>query len=77
MYECTYGGYYGLVVVTPPCPQTFHCSHDNLKNPYFTCTYIDMGERITGKQDRPNLIRAPQITKNKQFVNILAHIMKN
>ena len=37
-YECTYGGYYGLVVVTPrpppPRPQTFHRSHDNLKNPY-------------------------------------------
>ena len=37
----TYGGYYGLVVVTPPRPprprprpQTLHCSHDNLKNPY-------------------------------------------
>ena len=35
------GGYYGLVVVTlclpprpPPRPQTFHRSHDNLKNPY-------------------------------------------
>ena len=37
-YECTYGGYYGLVVVTPrpplPRPQTLHRSHDNLKNPY-------------------------------------------
>ena len=32
-YECTYGGYYGLVVVTPR-PQIFHRSHDNLKNPY-------------------------------------------
>ena len=33
---CTYGGYYGLVVVTPrpPRPQTLHRSHDNLKNPY-------------------------------------------
>ena len=30
----TYGGYYGLVVVTPPHPQTLHRSHDNLKNPY-------------------------------------------
>ena len=34
----TYGGYYGLVVVTPPPrpprPQTLHRSHDNLKNPY-------------------------------------------
>ena len=36
-YKCTYRGYYGLVVVTPrppPCPQTFHRSHDTLKNPY-------------------------------------------
>ena len=30
----TYGGYYGLVVVMPPRPQTLHRSHDNLKNPY-------------------------------------------
>ena len=30
----TYGGYYGLVIVTPPRPQTLHRSHDNLKNPY-------------------------------------------
>ena len=36
----TYGGYYGLVVVTPPRPpgpprpQTLHRSHDNLKKPY-------------------------------------------
>ena len=33
----TYGGYYGLIVVTPrppPRPQTLHRSHDNLKNPY-------------------------------------------
>ena len=31
----TYGGYYGLVVVTPPPrPQTFHRSHNNVKNPY-------------------------------------------
>ena len=32
-YECTYRGYYGLVVVTPR-PQTFHRSHDSLKNSY-------------------------------------------
>ena len=32
-YECTYGGYYGLVVVTSR-PRTYHRSHDNLKNPY-------------------------------------------
>ena len=30
----TYGGYYGLVVVPPPRPQTLHRSYDNLKNPY-------------------------------------------
>ena len=29
----TYGGYYGLVVVTPR-PQTLHRLRDNLKNPY-------------------------------------------
>ena len=32
-----HGGYHGLVVVTPrphPRPQTFHRSHENLKNPY-------------------------------------------
>ena len=27
------GGYYDLVIVTPR-PQTLHCSHDNLENPY-------------------------------------------
>ena len=30
----TYGGYYGLVGVPPPRPQTLHRSHHNLKNPY-------------------------------------------
>ena len=35
-FNCTRGGgggYYGLVVVTPQCPQTFHRLHDNLQNP--------------------------------------------
>ena len=44
-YECTYGGYYGLVVVTPhppPHPQTFHRSHDNLKNPYWIASIFYM-----------------------------------
>ena len=27
------GGYYGLVVVTPPRPHTLHRLRDNLKNP--------------------------------------------
>ena len=38
-YEYTYGGYYGLVVVTPPPrtrPQTFHRSHD-----CFHIVYVD------------------------------------
>ena len=74
-YECTYGGYYGLVVVTPrppPRPQTFHRYHDNLKNPYRIASIFDMeidiGERIVGKQDGPGPIiygspRSPRIAK--------------
>ena len=39
----TYGGYYGLVVVTPrPRPQTLHRSHDNLKNPYRIASIVYM-----------------------------------
>ena len=48
----TYGGYYGLVVVTPPRPprpprprprpQTLHRSHDNLKNPYRIASILYM-----------------------------------
>ena len=43
-YECM-GDDYGLVVVTPRPrlrPQTFYCSHDNLKNPnrFVTILYI-------------------------------------
>ena len=79
-YECTYGGYYGLVVVTPrpppPRPQTFHRSHDNLKDPYRIASifymYIGIGESIAGKQDGPGPIiygppRAPRIAKNAHF----------
>ena len=77
--ECTYGGYYGLVIVTPPPrlrPQTFHRSHDNLKNPNRIASifymYIDIGERIAGKQNGPGPIiygppRAPRIAKNAHF----------
>ena len=83
LYECTYGRYYGLVVVTPcppphppPRPQTFHRSHDNLKNPYrIASTFymlIHIGERIAGKQDGLGPIiygppRAPRITQNAHF----------
>ena len=45
-----FGGYYGLVVVTPR-PQTLNLSHDNLKKSLSDCLpilymYIDIGERI-------------------------------
>ena len=83
----TYGGYYGLVVVTPPPrPQTLHRSHDNLKNPYRIASifymYIDIGERIAGKQDGPGLIiygppRAPRIAQNANFFHIGGPYMKN
>ena len=56
----TYGGYYGLVVVTPPlnsATSTFHRLRDNLNNPYRIASifdmYFDIGERIAGKQDVP------------------------
>ena len=44
--------------------------------------YIDMGERIAGKQDRFSLIiedplRAPKIPPKYTFFNILAHKWKN
>ena len=60
----------------PPRPQIFHRSHDNLTNPYRIASifymYIDIGERIAGKQDGPGPIicgppRAPRIAKNANF----------
>ena len=68
-YECSYGGYYGLFIVTP-CPQTFHRSHDNLKNPY---------RSIAGKQDGPGPIiygppRAPPNSQKCKIFYIVAHI---
>ena len=44
--------------------------------------YIDMGERIAGKQDRPSLIiedplRAPKMPPKYNFFYILAHKLKN
>ena len=82
-YECTYGGYYGLVVVTPrppprprPRPQTFHRSHDNLKKSLSDCfhiLYVDWywwGD--SWEQDGPGPIiygppGAPRIAKNAHF----------
>ena len=60
----------------------FHILGLNLKNSYQIASlfhmYIDMGERIAGKQDRPSLIiedpiRAPKITQNIHYFYILAH----
>ena len=79
----TYGGYYGLVVVTqrPPRPQTLHRSHDNLKNPYRIASifdmYIHIDERIAGKQDGPSVIiygpprpPPPRIAQNAHFLTL-------
>ena len=78
----TYGGYYGLVVVTPvwrlfaASASAFHRLRDNFKKPYRIASIFDMqidiGERIAGKQDWPGLIiygppRAPRIAKNTHF----------
>ena len=53
-------GYYGLVIVRP---QTFHLSQCNIKYPYWIASifymYIDLSERITGKQDAPSHSRHP------------------
>ena len=54
-YECTWGMRW-----PPPRPQTLHRSHDNLKNPYRIVSifymYVDIGERIAGKQDGLSLV---------------------
>ena len=75
----TYGGYYGLVVITPPCPRPrphFIVYAITLKNPYRIASIfymeIDIGERIAGKQDGPGPIiygppRAPRIAQNANF----------
>ena len=48
--QSTYGGYYGLVVVTPPRPQTLHRSHRIASIFYM---YIDIGERMPGSKMGP------------------------
>ena len=63
----------------------FHILGLNLKISYQIASlfhmYIDMGERIAGKQDRPSLIiedplRAPKIAQKYDFFYILAHKWK-
>ena len=64
----TYGGYYGLVVVTPPRPphpQTLHRSHDNLKKSLLDCfhiLYVHGPSRIIYGPPRP-----PRIAQNAHF----------
>ena len=71
----------------PPRPQTLHRSHDNLKNPYRIASifymYIDIGERMPGKQDGPSLIiygppspPPPPNSPKCEFFHIGAHIWK-
>ena len=64
----------------------FHILGLNLKISYQIASlfrmYIDMGERIAGKQDRFSLIiedplRAPKIPPKYNFFHILAHKWKN
>ena len=63
--------------IRPPPPKDL-----NIKNSYHIALfdmYINMGERIAGKQYRPSLIitgtpRDPQIAKNAKENHILAHI---
>ena len=54
------GGYYGLVIFTSR-PQIIHVlrEHTNLNLEWIASNsymYIDIGERIAGKQDGPSLI---------------------
>ena len=66
--------YYGLVIVRP---QTFHRSQGNIKYPYWIASifymYIDLSERITGKQDAPShsrhLAPPPPISKHLNFAH--------
>ena len=61
----------------------FHRLRDNFKNPYpitsILYMYIDIGERIAGKQDGPGPIiygphRAPRIANKCNCFDIVAHI---
>ena len=87
--ECTYGGYYGLVVVTPcplpPRPQTFNRSHDNLKNPYLDCFHIlyvdwyrweDAWESRWARSDYLWATQGPPNSQKCTFLYIVAHIWK-
>ena len=85
--QSTYGGYYGLVVVTPrppPRPQTFHRSHDNLKSlsDCFHILYVDWyrwEDSWEARWTRSNYIWATQGPPNSQkctFLYIVAHIWK-
>ena len=59
----------------------FHILGLNLKMSYQIASlfhmYIDMGERIAGKQDRSDHWRPPQGPQNILFFYILAHKWKN
>ena len=84
-YECTYGGYYGLVVVTPPRPQTFHRSHDNLQKSLSDCFHIlyvdwyrweDSWEARWARSDYLWATQGPPNSQKCTFLYIVAHIWK-
>ena len=82
----TYGGYYGLVVVTPPPPrprppprpQTLHRSHDNLKNliGLLHILYVDWyrwedaWEARWAQSDYLWATQAPRIAQNAHFFTL-------
>ena len=89
-YKCTYGGYYGLVVVTPRPPprppprlQTFHRSHDNLSD-CFHILYVDWyrwedsWEARWARSDYLWATQAPPPPNSQKckFLYIVAHIWK-
>ena len=82
--ECTYGGYYGLVVVTPLPrlrPQTFHRSHDNLNCFHILYAYWyrweNSWEARWGRSDYLWATQGPPNSQKCTFVYIVAHIWKN
>ena len=84
-YECTYRGYYGLVVVTPPRPQTYLCERDNFKKSWTDCFHIlyvdwyrweDSWEARWARSDYFWATQGPPNSQKCTFLYIVAHIRK-
>ena len=82
----TYGGYYGLVVVTPrPRPQTLHRSHHNLKKSLSDCFHIlyvdwyrweDAWEARWARSDYFWATQGPPNSQKCTYLYTVAHIWK-